>query len=142
MSYTYFLRLWKLQNLESDMGVYHLLALFPQYFYTFTMYITILLQSAAPFFHKWQGLKFIQTWNSRVSFFSIQSVIWLIVTSLSPTLGRATSHNCGFPRKPYLKSMEYHASVEQSSHAILNHIPLRYFFSNASGRKSFILLLL
>lgn len=42
------------------------------------------------------------TWNSTDSFFSIQSVIWVTVTCLAPTLGFATRVNLGFPLNPYL----------------------------------------
>ena len=43
------------------------------------------------------------TWNSTDNFFSIQSVIWVTVTCLAPTLGFATNVNLGFPLNPYLK---------------------------------------
>lgn len=42
------------------------------------------------------------TWNSCSSFFSIHSVTWPKVTSLSPSLGRAFSSRWGGLRKPYL----------------------------------------
>lgn len=42
------------------------------------------------------------TWNSCSSFFSIQSVTWTKVTSLSPSFGRAFSSIYGGFRKPYL----------------------------------------
>lgn len=42
------------------------------------------------------------TWNSCSSFFSIQSVTWTRVTSLSPSFGRAFSSTYGGFRKPYL----------------------------------------
>ena len=46
---------------------------------------------------------YIFTWNSTDNFFSIQSVIWVTVTCLAPTLGFATNVNLGFPLNPYLK---------------------------------------
>ena len=42
------------------------------------------------------------TWNSCSSFFSIQSVTWTKVTSLSPSFGRAFSSIYGGFRNPYL----------------------------------------
>lgn len=44
----------------------------------------------------------LHTWNSCSSFFSIQSVTWTKVTSLSPSLGRAFSSRWGGLRNPYL----------------------------------------
>lgn len=47
--------------------------------------------------------EFISTWNSWSSFFSIQSVTWARVTSLSPSFGRAFSSRWGGVLKPYLQ---------------------------------------
>ena len=43
------------------------------------------------------------TWNSHCSFFSIHSVTWVKVTSLSPRVGRTWRSNLGGTRKLYLK---------------------------------------
>lgn len=43
------------------------------------------------------------TWNSSCSFFSIHSVTWQNVTSLSPSLGRTCRSNLGGTQKLYLQ---------------------------------------
>lgn len=52
---------------------------------------------------QWAHCSRINTWNSWSSFFSIQSVTWARVTSLSPSLGRAFSSRWGGVLKPYLQ---------------------------------------
>ena len=56
--------------------------------------------------HLHAQLPVVLTWNSWSSFFSIQSVTWTRVTSLSPSLGRAFSSMWGGLRKPYLTAKE------------------------------------
>jgi len=49
----------------------------------------------------------ILTWNSTANFFSIQSVTWVRLTSLSPTQGLADNHRRGLRLNPYLQKHSY-----------------------------------
>lgn len=58
------------------------------------------------------------TWNSSCSFFSIHSVTWQKVTSLSPSLGRTCRSNLGGTEKLYLQ--------RRSPHHRIHHIDITF----------------